>query len=171
MQFCECQAAGKNIMQCANILDAVCKGYEKDGKTFNLSGCVDEYYYEYWQTYCDFATCAIAGGSYASCECEWYGIFCDKLESHPFWAASEGRLEACKKKGDCCFDNNGQVDVSQCFLDDADAAEEKEGEEGAGSDKTTLAPPANAPNSARRKEYGGTMAAAAFVGWLLSFFS
>mmetsp|Transcript_21291 Transcript_21291/g.49994 ORF Transcript_21291/g.49994 Transcript_21291/m.49994 type:complete len:326 (-) Transcript_21291:203-1180(-) len=177
--FCECQAAGKDIMQCASVLDALCKGQvEEDGKTFKLSGCVNPEKYEYFQTYCDFATCALAGGTYASCECEWYGVFCDRLEGHPNWAASEDRLESCQKKG-CCFDNNGDIDVTQCYPvveEDEDTpteaeSEVKEDEEGAVVDNTApVSPtPVKTPNSARRKEYGGAIAVTAFVGWLLSF--
>ena len=169
MQFCECQASGKDIMACVPVLDAVCKGIEEDGKTWKLSGCVDEENYDYWHTYCDFATCVLDGGTYASCECAWYGTFCDKFEGNPEWAEVGELLEACRVK-DCCFDNDGEIDVTQCSAFDDPVVEEDEytPSDGEGADAGNVSP-AQAPNSARRKEYGAAIAGTAFAGWLLSF--
>jgi len=113
-EFCKCSIDG-SAFSCARELDDVCNGIEADdGTTQNLSGCVPKEYYSYYSIlYCKFASCAVGGGSYAQCECDFYRDACDAFGDVPDYKNDADVIQACFAK-DCCVDNNGVLDISSC---------------------------------------------------------
>ena len=86
--LCSCTANEGDAFGCAEELNAVCKGLtDATGKTWTLGGCVYNISY-YDNVYCPFAECVVDGGTFLSCECEFYSDHCQFYKDHPTFGVS-----------------------------------------------------------------------------------
>ncbi|KAL7543272.1 hypothetical protein ACHAWF_007350 [Thalassiosira exigua] len=92
---------GGYAYDCAKELDALCKGVTgADGIEFTIDGCVPWPDY-YKATFFPFTACVVAGGSYQSCDCEFYRTYCDIYQDQPEYV---NKTKTILKRGvaDCC---------------------------------------------------------------------
>lgn len=86
--LCDCVADGGRGFDCAEELHAVCRGVNDDnGNLWTIGGCVgNEKYYE--NAYCPFAECIVEGGTYASCDCDFYNTVCDIYRDDAYYGVA-----------------------------------------------------------------------------------
>lgn len=115
-ELCDCADAGGSLEDCTTELQHVCH----DGK---LSSCVFKEYVEvYEEVYCPFVNCVGEGFRENQCDCAFYELYCNRLESDectpfiqtsdepdkkPFFGCDETELanvcneaKSCKGRGD-----------------------------------------------------------------------
>ena len=102
--FCATLGSRFTYYAAAVELNAICNGYnDSNGNNWTFEGCTPDHYkgipglLDYARTiYCGIAQCAVEGGTYGSCYCQWYDFLCQTYgDERRYIVSQKMRLYLC----------------------------------------------------------------------------